>query len=90
MFEVLSLFPLFPGNDELDQIQKIHQILGSPDDALIDKFERHASHMDFKEIRMRRVEGQGIAKLIPQASAEVVDLIEKLLIYNADNRITAS
>jgi len=46
--------------------------------------------MDFKDLRMRRVEGQGIAKLIPQASAEVVDLIEKLLIYNADNRITAS
>ena len=46
--------------------------------------------MDFKEFRTRRVEGQGIAKLIPQASPEVIDLIEKLLIYNADNRITAS
>ena len=46
--------------------------------------------MDFTEFRMRRVEGQGIAKLIPQASPEVIDLIEKLLIYNADNRITAS
>eukprot|EP00826_Nyctotherus_ovalis_P006442 TRINITY_DN1152_c0_g2_i1.p2 TRINITY_DN1152_c0_g2~~TRINITY_DN1152_c0_g2_i1.p2 ORF type:complete len:104 (-),score=40.50 TRINITY_DN1152_c0_g2_i1:51-341(-) len=27
-FEVLSLFPLFPGNDELDQINKIHDIMG--------------------------------------------------------------
>jgi len=46
--------------------------------------------MDFTEFRLRRVEGAGIAKLIPQASPEVTDLIEKLLIYNADNRITAS
>jgi len=46
--------------------------------------------MDFTEFRMRRIEGAGIAKLIPQASPEVIDLIEKLLIYNADNRITAS
>ena len=26
-FEVLSLFPLFPGENELDQIHKIHNIL---------------------------------------------------------------
>ena len=46
--------------------------------------------MDFTEFRMRRVQGAGIGKLVPQASPEVIDLIEKLLIYNADNRMTAS
>ena len=35
-------------------------------------------------------EGTGIAKLSLQLSPEVVDLILKLLIYNPDNRITAS
>jgi len=29
-FEILSLFPLFPGNNELDQINKIHNIMGTP------------------------------------------------------------
>lgn len=29
-FEILSLFPLFPGNNELDQVHKIHNILGTP------------------------------------------------------------
>lgn len=29
-FEVLSLYPLFPGENELDQIHKIHNILGTP------------------------------------------------------------
>jgi serine/threonine protein kinase len=36
------------------------------------------------------VEGTGIIKLIPHASPDVQDLIQKLLVYNPDNRITAS
>jgi renal tumor antigen len=35
IFEVVSLFPLFPGNDELDQIHKIHNICGTPEDDLL-------------------------------------------------------
>jgi renal tumor antigen len=30
MYEVLSLCPLFRGDDELDQINKIHDVLGTP------------------------------------------------------------
>jgi renal tumor antigen len=35
-------------------------------------------------------DGTGILKLLPNASEEVKDLIVKLLVYNPDNRITAS
>jgi renal tumor antigen len=35
-------------------------------------------------------QGTGIAKLLTNASPEAVDLILKLLVYNPDNRITAS
>jgi renal tumor antigen len=38
MFEILALFPLFPGNDELDQVIKIHNIVGSPSKDLLEKF----------------------------------------------------
>jgi renal tumor antigen len=38
LFEVISLFPLFPGNDELDQIHKIHNIVGTPEGDLLEKF----------------------------------------------------
>lgn len=31
MFEIIALFPLFPGRNELDQVHKIHKILGTPD-----------------------------------------------------------
>lgn len=34
MFEVLALFPLFPGSDEADQIARIHKIMGTPSPAV--------------------------------------------------------
>jgi len=42
------------------------------------------------EFNFPDVQGTGLSKLIPHASAEVLDLITKMLIYNPDNRITAS
>jgi renal tumor antigen len=43
MFEVLSLIPLFPGTNELDQIQKIHNIMGTPPPELLAKMRRYDS-----------------------------------------------
>ena len=87
LFEVISLFPLFPGDNELDQVHKIHNILGTPDDNLLNKFKKYATHMEFD---FPSTVGSGIAKLIPHASADLQDLIVKMLIYNPDNRISAS
>lgn len=33
--------------------------------------------------------GTGISKLIPQASSECIDFIEKCLVYNPDDRMSA-
>jgi renal tumor antigen len=38
LFEIIALYPLFPGNDELDQINKIHNIVGTPEETLLAKF----------------------------------------------------
>lgn len=86
-FEMLSLFPLFPGNNELDQVHKIHNILGTPPQDLLDKFKRVASHMEFN---FPTKEGTGISKLIPHVSQEAQDVILKLITYNADNRGSSS
>ncbi len=87
LFEILSLFPLFPGNDELDQVHKIHNVLGTPEPGLLAKFQKFATHMEFN---FPTKEGSGIQKMAPHLSPEVQDLIIKLLVYNPDNRITAS
>ena len=85
-FEILALFPLFPGNNELDQVHKIHNILGTPSAELLAKFQRVASHMEFN---FPTKEGSGIAKLIPNVSPEATEIITKLLIYDNSNRMSA-
>ena len=84
-FEMLSLFPLFPGNNEKDQIHKIHNILGTPPREILDNFRKYASHIDFN---FPSVVGTGISQLIPHVSPECQELISKLLIYNPDERLT--
>jgi serine/threonine protein kinase len=80
------MYPLFPGTNEADQIQKIHNIMGTPDAELLDKFRAHAAHID---LNFTPKEGTGIAKLLPHASSDCIDLICKLLEYNPEQRITA-
>ena len=86
MFEIIGLFPLFPGTDELDQINKIHNVLGTPSKMLLEKFKRYATHMDFN---FPHKEGTGIAKMIPHVSSECIDLITNLLMYNPEDRMSA-
>jgi renal tumor antigen len=40
-FEIVTLFPLFPGDNELDQIAKIHNVLGSPQPEIINQFKKY-------------------------------------------------
>ncbi|KAL3695768.1 hypothetical protein R1sor_009844 [Riccia sorocarpa] len=85
-FEIISLFPLFPGNNELDQIQKIHKVLGTPPAQLLEKMKRRSQHADFK---FPQQDGTGIARLIPHASPACIELLNKLLAYNPDDRLSA-
>mmetsp|Transcript_75752 Transcript_75752/g.239562 ORF Transcript_75752/g.239562 Transcript_75752/m.239562 type:complete len:568 (+) Transcript_75752:190-1893(+) len=86
-FEIVALFPLFPGQNEMDQIQKIHNVLGTPDPELLSrKFKRNASHMDFN---FPEKKGSGIERLVPHADPELVELMKKLIRYDPDERILA-
>lgn len=86
-FEIVALFPLFPGQNEMDQIQKIHNVLGTPPAELLTrKFKRNASHMDFN---FPEKKGTGIERLIPHADTELVELMKKLVRYDPDERILA-
>lgn len=87
MFEITSLYPLFPGSNEADQISRIHKVLGTPSKETLAKFkEKRPSHtsLDFPPQK-----GVTIAKLLPEAKSDCLDLIEKMLKYDASHRITA-
>jgi|Transcript_3348 renal tumor antigen len=85
-FEIVSLYPLFPGTNELDQIHKIHNILGTPSPDLLNKMKKHSSHIEFE---FPQKTGTGLVKLIPHASQDALDLMQKLLAYNPEDRISA-
>lgn len=87
-FEVMALFPLFPGQNEMDQLVKIHNVLGTPSaDLIARKFKTNGTHnpSDFAD----PLKGTGIERLCPHASAEFFDLLYKLLKYDPDERILA-
>ena len=37
---IYSLHPLFPGSNEVDQIAKIHDIMGTPEPTVLNKFKK--------------------------------------------------
>lgn len=87
MFEITSLYPLFPGTNEVDQINRIHKILGTPPKEILDKLKaKGASHINFDFPPQKAV---GFPQLLPNVASDCVDLITKLLKYDASERITA-
>ena len=85
-YEMLSLMPLFPGDDEIDQINKIHYILGSPPEDLFNKLLSKSLRND---IIYEKQIGTGIKRFLPNVSTECIDLIQKMLVYDPEKRITA-
>lgn len=86
MFEIIALFPLFPGGSELDQLEKIHHILGTPPKSLLRKYEDLCTHMEFAFVARK---GVGITQFIPNASTSCLGLLKRLLLYDPRERISA-
>ena len=87
-FEVLSLYPLFPGTNELDQVTKIHQILGTPPAG--DAWPSSRSTPTRTSTSTSRTRSRSrMSKLIPHCTPDCVDVIVKLLAYDPDDRLSA-
>ena len=46
--QVVSLFPLFPGTNEMDQIEKIHAIMGTPAPEVLARMKKHSTHIEYE------------------------------------------
>ncbi|XP_075471158.1 MAPK/MAK/MRK overlapping kinase isoform X4 [Ascaphus truei] len=85
-FEIASLHPLFPGSNELDQISKIHDVIGTPASGVLKKFKQsRAMSFDFPSKK-----GTGINRLLPGICPESVSLMCAMLKYDADDRFSAN
>ena len=87
MAELYMLRPLFPGQNETDQIYKTCAVLGSPKKADWPEGYKLASQIGFS---FPKFVSTSLSTIIPNASEEAIDLMEKMLQFNPQKRPTAS
>ena len=85
MAELSSGRALFRGDSNIDMINKIFQILGTPDESILCKFNDFAKN----EIQVAKYEPQDLGKVINSNDVFFVDLVKKMLMIDPIHRITA-
>ncbi|RLN52385.1 hypothetical protein BBJ29_001071 [Phytophthora kernoviae] len=85
--ELLGRKPLFPGSSTTNQLNKIFNVLGTPDISYISNIHKDAAQKWVH--RQRRRSKIPFADLYPNANQQALDLLEKLLVYDPKQRITA-
>ena len=92
IFEILALFPLFPGKDEKDQLLKIHKIIGTPTPRVLRTLRSKGSKRSSvdRDIDFSAHRGKGIRKMLERMEPSCVTLIEGMLTYDEKERISAS
>ncbi|KAG5475763.1 hypothetical protein CUR178_03476 [Leishmania enriettii] len=87
MAELITMRPLFPGTNEVDQLFKIMSVLGSPTEEVWAGGLRLA-----KKIRYTfpAVAGSGLAQALPShVPSPALDLLRRMLVYDPKVRLTA-
>ncbi|CAH2046312.1 unnamed protein product, partial [Thlaspi arvense] len=85
--ELLSLRPLFPGASEADEIYKICSVIGSPTEETWLEGLNLASVINYQ---FPQLPGVHLSSLMPYASPEAVNLIERLCSWDPSDRPTAA
>lgn len=85
--ELLGRTPLFPGEDFLDQVQRIISVSGTPtsNDMM---FIGNKDAIKYIKSLPKRTK-QRWEKLFPNITPELSDLLSRMLCFNPDKRITA-
>ncbi len=79
MAEMLLGRPLFPGQNEADQLLKVFSVLGSPSKEYWPDGHKQATKMGYK---FPTITPTPLNQLLPNASEEIIDLINKMLTIN--------
>jgi len=83
--EMLSKKPLFPGDSEIDQLFKIFRQMGTPTE---DIWHGCTSFPDYKP-SFPKWRKQELKKTFENTHPSVIDILEKMLIYEPSQRISA-
>ena len=84
MAELYRLSPLFDGANELDHLNKIISVLGTPPNIWVEGF-RCAKNLNFS---FQKFAKQSLNRFVPNASESAIDLLDRMLNFIPENRIS--
>ncbi|XP_026065210.1 mitogen-activated protein kinase 11-like isoform X3 [Carassius auratus] len=88
MGELLKGKVLFPGNDYIDQLKRIMEVVGTPTPDVLKKIS--SEHAQKYIQSLPHMPQQDLAKIFRGANPLAVDLLKKMLVLDCDGRISAS
>ncbi|KAG8518002.1 Mitogen-activated protein kinase 11, partial [Galemys pyrenaicus] len=88
MAEMLTGKTLFKGSDHLDQLKEIMKVTGTPPEEFVQRLQS-AEAKNYME-SLPELEKKDFASILTNASPLAVNLLEKMLVLDAEQRVTAA
>jgi len=85
MAELYMLRPLFPGNSESDMINRVCQIMGSPNNSIWPEGMKHAAS---RRVKFPIHNKTPLQKLMPHANADAIDIMDKMMHWHPAQRLS--
>ncbi|EKM81834.1 hypothetical protein AGABI1DRAFT_54872 [Agaricus bisporus var. burnettii JB137-S8] len=84
--ELLMQKPLFKGKDYVDQLNKIFDVLGSPEEYIMQKIGSERAQAYVRSLPFKKT--VPFRKLMPDADPQALDLLNKILTFDPSERIS--
>jgi mitogen-activated protein kinase 15 len=84
--EMLSGSPMFPGKSTVHQLELVLEITGRPNKVDMKAIRSKHTNTMLESIAVKPQ--RSIASLYPTASADAIDLMQRLLVFNPDHRLS--
>ncbi len=85
--EIVARKPIFPGNNFLEQLHLIIDVIGTPCDADIDSI-KHENARTYVRTHLMNKPRRAMSELFPGVDPLLCDLLDKMLVFNPNKRIT--
>ncbi|KAJ7672657.1 kinase-like domain-containing protein [Mycena rosella] len=86
--ELLSSQPLFKGKDYVDQLKKILDVLGSPEETVLQKIASEKARAYVRSLPISKK--RPFAKILPSADLQAIELLSHMLTFDPDQRFTVA
>ncbi|KAJ6518676.1 kinase-like protein [Mycena sanguinolenta] len=86
--ELLSGQPLFKGKDYVDQLKKILDVLGSPEETVLQKIASEKARTYVRSLPISKK--KPFTKILPSADLQAIELLSHMLTFDPDQRFTVA